>query len=55
MVTRADYGEREVEACKSVLVELIHVLGSADEEEIAFARRDAFERVDYLLRKLGIR
>jgi hypothetical protein len=27
MVTRADYGEREVEACKSVLVELIHVLG----------------------------
>ena len=27
MVTRADYGHREVEASKSVLVELIHLLG----------------------------
>lgn len=27
MVTREDYNRREVEACKSVLVELIHLLG----------------------------
>lgn len=27
MVSRSDYGEREVEACRSVLLELVHVLG----------------------------
>ena len=27
MVTKTDYGQREVEACKSVLVELVHLLG----------------------------
>jgi len=27
MVTKADYGTREVEAAKSVLIELIHLLG----------------------------
>lgn len=27
MVTKADYGRREVEACKSALVELVHLLG----------------------------
>ncbi len=27
MVTRQDYEQREVEACRSVLIELIHLLG----------------------------
>ena len=27
MVSRSDYGEREVEACRSVLLELVHILG----------------------------
>lgn len=27
MVTKADYGKREIEASRSVLVELIHLLG----------------------------
>jgi hypothetical protein len=27
MVTKADYGQREVDACKAVLVELVHLLG----------------------------
>lgn len=113
MVTKADYGQREVEACKAVLVELVHLLGEfrdicfclrhhpggvenlikefdphigdglvkeglakiamkfaspnqigprqvadfesvTDVEERARIERDAFERVDYLLRRLGI-
>ena len=27
MVTKVDYGKREVEAARSVLVELVHLLG----------------------------
>lgn len=27
MVTRENYNQREVEACKSVLIELVHLLG----------------------------
>ena len=34
MVSRSDYGEREVAACRSVLLELIHVLGEFKEHAI---------------------
>jgi len=30
MVKKSDFGQREVEASKSVLVELIHILGELD-------------------------
>ena len=34
MVSRSDYGEREVEACRSVLLELVHVLGEFKEHMV---------------------
>ena len=34
MVTKADYGKREIEASRSVVVELIHLLGEFRESII---------------------
>jgi len=63
MVTRHDYGKSEVDACLSVLVELINAPGPIwlinfedfdDEEEKERLRRDAYERVNAFLDALGI-
>ena len=34
MVSRSQYGEREVNACKAVLLELVHLLGEIKEEMV---------------------
>jgi hypothetical protein len=57
MVTRHDYGKSEVEACLSVLVELMTILGeSRDHIVLTWGRlkRDAYERVNAFLDALGI-
>jgi len=34
MVSRSQYGEREVNACKAVLLELVHLLGEIKDEMV---------------------
>lgn len=57
-----DYSADQVEAARSVLLELVHLLGEYRDDivvvggwvdERAARVRDAFERVSYLLRALG--
>ena len=50
MVSRSDYGEREVEACRSVLLELVHVLGEFKEHMII---RRAYEKTAEFLDLIG--
>ena len=80
MVTQRDYSKELVRAARSVLLELMHLLGEyweniakhfasekhigprfvADFEEITDAgereirERDVYEKVNYLLQKLGV-
>jgi len=59
MITRRDYTAEGVEAARSVLVELVHLLGEykdeiEDPEEQERIQRNAYERVNALLKKLGI-
>ena len=50
---RIDYTAAAVEAAKSVLIELMHIL-LLDRDERAIRQRDAFEKVNHLLRQLGV-
>ncbi len=34
MVSKSQYGEREVKACKAVLLELVHLLGEIKDEMV---------------------
>ena len=34
MVSKSQYGEKEVTACKSVLLELVHLLGALKDEMV---------------------
>ena len=62
MVSKLDYGEREVAASRSVLIELIHILGAFRDDMIIVGGSvppllfpDAAERVDHILRGIGLR
>jgi len=34
MVSKSQYGEREVNACKAVLIELVHLMGEIKDEMV---------------------
>ena len=63
---RVDYTAAAVDAAKSVLIELMHILDhvgprdaaefeeALDWDERAIWQRDAFEKVNHLLRQLGM-
>ena len=56
-LTFRDYSADQVEAARSVLLELVHLLGEyrlQDPDERAIRMRAAYERVAYLLRILGL-
>jgi hypothetical protein len=61
VTTRTDYTAQAVAAAYSVLLELGHLLFVADFDELddpeerELRQRDAYERVNYLIDRLGIR
>lgn len=40
MVNKNDYGKREVDACKKVLIELIHLLGEIKDDIVLIGGLD---------------